>query len=50
MSCVDYNKIANLIDKDKKRYVKNLLSTYQYVTKADTTKLIKTIGKYNFKR
>ncbi len=49
-SSVDYNNIADLIDKDKKQYVKNPLSTYQYITKADTTKLIKTTGRYNFKR
>jgi UDP-glucose 4-epimerase len=46
---VEYNYIADLINKEKKEYIKNPLSTYQHLTKADTTKLIKAIGKYDFK-
>lgn len=44
-----YNQIADLINKNNKKYVKNPLKTYQYLTKADTRKLKSVIGDYNFK-
>ena len=37
------------IDKNLKRYVPNPLSSYQYLTRADTSRLISTIGEYRFK-
>jgi UDP-glucose 4-epimerase len=43
-----FNEIANLINKDNKKYVKNPLSSYQYLTKADTRKLLSTIGPFKF--
>ncbi len=36
-----YNSIADMIDKDAKQYVKNPLSSYQYLTKADTRRINK---------
>lgn len=42
-----YNRIADIIGKER-IYVKNPLSTYQYLTRADTTRLIKAIGNYKF--
>ncbi|MCL4373019.1 hypothetical protein M1384_03070 [Candidatus Parvarchaeota archaeon] len=38
-----------VIDKNLKRYVPNPLSSYQYLTRADTSILISTIGEYLFK-
>ena len=42
-----YNSIANMF-KQEKEYVKNPLSAYQLLTKADTSRLIRTIGNYKF--
>lgn len=44
-----YGDIADFIDKNLKRYVPNPLSSYQYLTRADTSRLISTIGEYRFK-
>lgn len=46
---IEYNYIADLIEKNNKKYVENPLKTYQYLTKADTKKLFNTIGQYKFK-
>lgn len=43
-----YNEIADIINKDKKVYVKNPLSSYQRFTKADTTRLSGIIGTMEF--
>ena len=44
-----YNTIADAINKDNKRYVNNPLSSYQYLTKADTGRLKEIIGDYKFR-
>lgn len=44
----EFNYIADLIDKNAKKYIPMPLPTYQYLTRADTTKLLKTIGDYKF--
>jgi UDP-glucose 4-epimerase len=43
-----YNEIADMIDKKNKKYMPNKLSTYQTMTRADTTRLLKCIGVYDF--
>lgn len=43
-----YREIAEWIDKKNVKYVKNPLSTYQYLTKADTRRLRGAIGSYKF--
>ena len=43
-----YEEIANIINSGGKKYVDNPLSSYQYLTKADTTRLLATIGKFQF--
>ncbi len=43
-----YNEIADMIDKENKRYIPNKLSAYQVLTKADTTRLLECIGAYDF--
>lgn len=45
---VSYREIAEIIDKDNIRYVKNPLKSYQLLTLADNRKLIRTIGDYKF--
>ncbi len=45
---VSYNEIAEMIDTKKKKHVKNPLSTYQHLTKADTKRLLYAIGYYKF--
>ena len=47
-SAISYKNIAEMIDKKNIRYVENPLKAYQYLTKADTTKLLKAIGDYKF--
>lgn len=44
-----YGDIADYIDKNSKKYVPNPLSSYQYLTRADTSRLFSTIGEYHFK-
>ncbi len=48
-NAVPYERIADLIDREHKVHVANPLKAYQYLTKADTTKLIGTIGAFSFK-
>lgn len=43
-----YDEIADVIDKKNKRYVENPLSSYQYLTRADTKRLRSIIGNYKF--
>lgn len=43
-----YNKIAKMISACRAVHIKTPLKTYQLFTKADTKKLKKTIGNYNF--
>jgi nucleoside-diphosphate-sugar epimerase len=43
-----YNEIANMIDKGKKVYVKSPLTSYQILTRADTSNLLKDIGPFKF--
>ncbi len=43
-----YEDIANAINKTNKKYINNPLSSYQYLTRADTGRLRKTIGDYKF--
>lgn len=43
-----YNEIADAIDEKNKKYVENPLSSYQYLTKADTKRLRSVIGDYRF--
>lgn len=43
-----YKDIATMINKDKIKCIKNPLSTYQTFSKADTSRLLETIGNYNF--
>ena len=45
---VSYKDIAETIDKENIKYIENPLKTYQYLTKADTSKLLKVIGDYKF--
>lgn len=44
-----YNDIADMVSGCEKIHVKNPLSTYQLLTKADTRKLLGAIGKFKFK-
>ncbi len=44
----EYGEIADMIDHEKKEYVKNPLRSYQRLTRADTTRLLDTIGGYRF--
>lgn len=43
-----YKNIGERIDKKSIKYVENPLKAYQYLTKADTTKLLNAIGDYKF--
>ena len=43
-----YDFIANIINSKNKKYIKNPLSSYQYLTRADTKRLIATIGQFRF--
>ena len=45
---VSYKNIGEMIDKDEIKYVENPLKAYQYLTEADTSKLFKAIGDYEF--
>lgn len=45
---VPYNDIADALDRKNKKFVKNPLSSYQLLTKADTTRLRSVIGDYKF--
>ncbi|MEM3245913.1 MAG: NAD-dependent epimerase/dehydratase family protein [Candidatus Micrarchaeaceae archaeon] len=45
---ISYKRIAEIIDKDHIKYVENPLKSYQYLTKADTSKLLMVIGRYEF--
>ena len=45
---ISYKNIGEIIDKDSIKYVENPLKAYQYLTKADTSKLFKVIGDYKF--
>lgn len=45
---VSYKSIGEIIDKAHIKYIKNPLKSYQYLTKADNSKLLHTIGHYNF--
>ncbi|MEM0143497.1 MAG: NAD-dependent epimerase/dehydratase family protein [Candidatus Parvarchaeum sp.] len=45
---ISYKRIAEIIDKEHIKYVENPLKSYQYLTKADTSKLFGVIGAYNF--
>jgi UDP-glucose 4-epimerase len=47
-TAIQYEEIANIINKSNKIYIKNPLSSYQYLTKADTKRLLDTIGKFKF--
>lgn len=42
------NQIADLVDKGSKKYIPNPLELYRAITKADTRKLLKTIGEFRF--
>ncbi len=44
-----YNDIADMISSGKKIHIRNPLSTYQLLTKADTRKLRGAIGAFKFK-
>ena len=43
-----YRTIAEMIDKDAIRYVPNPLTSYQYYTRADTTRLKRVLGDCKF--
>ena len=43
-----YKSIAEMINKDNIKYVKNPLKVYQYLTKADIKRLTDGIGDYKF--
>jgi len=43
-----YEDIADAIDSEHKKHIENPLGSYQYLTKADTTKLLNDIGGYKF--
>lgn len=45
---IQYDEIADAIDKRNKKYVENPLSSYQYLTRADTKRLRGVIGDYKF--
>ena len=45
---IPYMEIAGMIGGRNVEYVKNPLSSYQYLTRADTRKLIEAIGRYRF--
>ena len=45
---VSYKNIGEMIDKDSIKYVENPLKAYQYLTEADTSKLLEVIGDYKF--
>ena len=45
---ISYKNIGEMIDRDGIKYVENLLKAYQYLTEADTSKLSKVIGDYEF--
>ena len=45
---VSYKDIGERIDKWGIKYVENPIRAYQYLTKADTSKLLKVIGDYKF--
>ncbi len=45
---VSYKNIGEMINKDSIKYVENPLKAYQYLTEADTSKLLKVIGDYKF--
>ena len=45
---VSYKNIGEMINKDNIKYVENPLKAYQYLTKADISKLLKVIGDYKF--
>ena len=47
-TATSYNNIAQMIGLIKKEYVKNPLSSYQQFTKANTSRLLGDIGKFNF--
>ena len=46
---VSYRHIAEMIDKEHIIHTDNPIKTYQYLTKADTTKLHSAIGPYRFR-
>ena len=46
--CVAYNELAALIGGNSIIHISNPLSSYQYLTKADTKKLRTIIGEYKF--
>ena len=43
-----YEEIADLINREKKVHVRNPLSSYQHLTRADTAELFKHIGRHKF--
>ncbi len=45
---ISYKSIAEMIDGNNIEYVENTLKAYQYLTEADTSKLSKVIGDYEF--
>ena len=45
---ISYKNIGEMIDRDGIKYVENPLKAYQYLTEADTSKLSKVIGDYEF--
>ena len=45
---ISYKNIGEMINKDNIKYVENPLKAYQYLTKADISKLLKVIGDYKF--
>ena len=45
---IPYGKIAGMIGGTNVEYTKNPLSSYQYLTRADTRRLIDAIGRYKF--
>jgi UDP-glucose 4-epimerase len=45
---IPYREIAGMIGGRNVEYVKNPLSSYQYLTRADTRKLMEAIGRYRF--
>ena len=45
---VSYKDIGERVDKWGIKYVENPIRAYQYLTKADTSKLLKVIGDYKF--
>ena len=49
INAFSFEKIADMVDKNNKKYTKNMLSSYQYFTRADTRRLLGDLGGFKFK-